>query len=251
MSRHVNEEYFKHRYPGHWLSGRRQTPGEVHRRYQDVTLDRLDVRPGHRVLECGCGSGELGGRVLERVPSASYVGVDLGAASLRHAGREFAETRASWAQADLLALPFADGSFDRVFASSVLWYVPDPAAAVAEMVRVLRPGGRFVFDVRNPYHVTNVLAGASLGVRRALGRAVPTYSFLTPAALDRLLAPLPVRHEVEGFFVLVPTRLPVLGTARGNLARLTPRLAFESGTTSWGQWAAQKLLVWGARESSD
>jgi ubiquinone/menaquinone biosynthesis C-methylase UbiE len=98
---------------------------------------------GFRLLDVGCGTGQSRRIYLDR--SSGYVGIDLSLTALRLATRRFAGS--SWLQADALRLPFLDGSFDVVAFSSVLHHVSDRRAALAEAVRVLRPGGwAFAFD---------------------------------------------------------------------------------------------------------
>ena len=99
---------------------------------------------GLDVLDVGCGTGEITARLAELYPQAALVGVDL---IERHL--ELAEARcsglggrATFRTADAFALPFADGTFDLVVCRHMLQAVPRPQAAMAEMVRVLRPGGR-------------------------------------------------------------------------------------------------------------
>jgi len=104
----------------------------------------LDARPSHRVLEVGCGAGQL----LARVPAGRAFGVDLSESLL---ARTAARLRggAVLAQGDASALPFASGAFERVYCSEVLEHLVDPAAAVAEIRRVLAPGGVAVLSVPN------------------------------------------------------------------------------------------------------
>jgi ubiquinone/menaquinone biosynthesis C-methylase UbiE len=104
----------------------------------------LDARPSHRVLEVGCGAGHL----LARLPAGRPVGVDLAESLLARTAARL-RGRAALAQADAGALPFAAHAFDRVYCSEVLEHLVDPAGAVAEIARVLRPGGVAVLSVPN------------------------------------------------------------------------------------------------------
>jgi ubiquinone/menaquinone biosynthesis C-methylase UbiE len=124
---------------------------EVAAREEYVRL--LGVAPGERVLDVGCGSGAVTRTLARRVaPGGIAVGVDTSAALLKVA-RELADqaglgTMIEFKEGDCRALSFPDASFDAVVAATTLSHVPDPRRALAEMVRVTRPGGRVgVFDV--------------------------------------------------------------------------------------------------------
>jgi SAM-dependent methyltransferase len=115
-------------------------------------LGLLGLSQGERVLDVGCGSGVVTRAIAQRVgPGGTVVGIDSSPALVALA-REYADaaqrgTRIEWRVGDCRALPFADASFDAVIAATVLAHVPGAEAAVAEMVRVTRPGGRVaVFD---------------------------------------------------------------------------------------------------------
>jgi SAM-dependent methyltransferase len=110
-------------------------------------FDRLDVRAGMRVLDIGAGSGRHTDEAYRR--GADVVALDLSHDALRetnerlrgdHDPRE-GEGGSLSVRADVLSLPFPDGTFDRVIASEVLEHVPADRAAMAELVRVLKPGG--------------------------------------------------------------------------------------------------------------
>ncbi|GIG39442.1 class I SAM-dependent methyltransferase [Cellulomonas phragmiteti] len=110
-----------------------------------------DVR-GARVLEVGAGAAQ-GTRWLRTVAGAQAVATDVSAGMLAAGARldATAGTRTPLVQADARALPFADGSFDIVFtAFGALPFVPDVPRVHAEVLRVLRPGGRWVFAVTHP-----------------------------------------------------------------------------------------------------
>jgi SAM-dependent methyltransferase len=103
----------------------------------------LGARPDSRVLEVGSGAGN----VLARLPGRRF-GIDLSKAVLAKARRRLGPG-ASLVRGDAMSLPFADGSFDRVFCSEVLEHVLQPEAVVKEMRRVLRPSGTAVISVPN------------------------------------------------------------------------------------------------------
>lgn len=99
---------------------------------------------GCRVLDCGCGPGSITLGIAERIAPATVVGVDGGASQIECAlaGAAAAGLRNTEFQVgDCYALPFPDASFDRVFSHALLEHLTDPARAIAELWRVLRPGG--------------------------------------------------------------------------------------------------------------
>ena len=97
-----------------------------------------------RILDVGCGTGEITARLAELYPDASLIGVDLIEPHLETARRRCASfgARVAFRSADAFALPFGDDELDLVVCRHVLQAVPRPSDAMAEMVRVARPGGR-------------------------------------------------------------------------------------------------------------
>jgi SAM-dependent methyltransferase len=116
---------------------------------------KLGVRPGDRLLDLGCGFGRHAYQAARL--GAQVVAVDFGTdevlqvrgtfGAMASAGEIDADARTGAVQGDALRLPFADGSFDRVIASEVLEHIPDDGTAVAELARVLRPGGSMAVTV--------------------------------------------------------------------------------------------------------
>jgi ubiquinone/menaquinone biosynthesis C-methylase UbiE len=108
---------------------------------------------GRDVLEIGCGSGSVARQVLSKDPELAWAAIDIDpqmtkAAAVRLQGFPNATAKA----ADATALPFADDSFDSVVSCLMLHHIGDWEHAVAEVARVLRPGGTFLgYDlVRTP-----------------------------------------------------------------------------------------------------
>jgi SAM-dependent methyltransferase len=102
------------------------------------------LRPGMRLLDCGCGPGSITLGLAQAVAPGEVVGVDRGPAELEAARALAAErgvTNVRFQEANVYALPFPDASFDATFAHALLQHLRDPLAALREMRRVLKPGG--------------------------------------------------------------------------------------------------------------
>jgi SAM-dependent methyltransferase len=109
-----------------------------------VDFDRFPVGPGDRVLDIGCGAGRHAAEACRR--GATVVALDMSAPDLKEARDRLAEVDAEHArsvalQGDALRLPFADATFDRIIIAEVLEHIPSDQAAMAELARVLKPGG--------------------------------------------------------------------------------------------------------------
>lgn len=116
----------------------------------------LDLRPGARVLDVGCGAGHDTLVMAERVDGGGLVvGVDLSATMLAETRRRAAGVPVLLCRADAQALPFRAGAFDACALRAVLIHTPDPGQAVVEAMRVLRPGGQVL--LAEPDHETHVL----------------------------------------------------------------------------------------------
>lgn len=135
-------------------------------------LEWLAPLSGGRWLDVGCGNGAFTELVIDRCQPASVQGVDPSEAQLAFARSRVASPVAEFHQADASALPFADRTFDVAVMPLVIFFVPDPARGVAEMVRVVSRGGAigaYAWDMQgggSPYYPLQV-------EMRALGLPVP------------------------------------------------------------------------------
>ena len=115
-------------------------------RRRAIVREALGAQPEERIIDVGCGPGFYVAELLDEVgEQGSVLGVDaaeamLGVAAKRCEGSE----NASFEQGDATALPAADETFDAALSVQVMEYVPDVDRALAEIYRVLRPGGRAV-----------------------------------------------------------------------------------------------------------
>ncbi len=188
----------------------------------------VELAEGRDVLEVGCGTG----LVLERVARVARraEGLDLSPGMLARARARGLSVR----EGDATQLPFDDASFDVVYAFKVLAHVPDVDRAIAEMVRVTRPGGHVLVEIYNRRSLR--LVSRAIGGARRIGRShdeshVPTRW----ESIDEAIARLPKELSVErvvGARILTPFagvhRVPGLGpllrraelrASRGPLAR--------------------------------
>jgi SAM-dependent methyltransferase len=127
--------------------------------WAEELLTRVALRPGERVLDVACGTGIVARLAATRVGGAGHVmRIDLNRGMLDMARTQTLTTgiRVEWREGDATTLPCHDAMFEVVCCQQGLQFIPDKAAALREMRRVLVPGGRLAFSVwrslsYNPY----------------------------------------------------------------------------------------------------
>jgi arsenite methyltransferase len=181
---------------GPWLD-------RISRRMNQLVLAELDPRPGETIVEIGFGGGALLAALLDA--GARPVGADVSQAMVARARRRFGN-RAEILLASAESLPLADSSADAAASVNNLYFWPDPEAGMAELARILRPGGRLAIAFEPPEElakwpgsrfgfrffteaeVRGLLEGAGFGGIRAIwgrGRKPDRFLCLTARRLRR------------------------------------------------------------------
>ena len=112
-----------------------------------LILEYLGELNGKRILDVGSGKGRFARVLLERHPQARVIAFDLAEAMLRHVPNGIGTCAGS-----MTTLPFRNGAFDCAYATESLEHAVDIDTAIAEMCRVVRPGGRIVIIDKNAEH---------------------------------------------------------------------------------------------------
>lgn len=110
---------------------------------RDAAFFARHLRPGLRVLDCGCGPGTIAIGLAELIAPGSVIGVDISELEVgraRAGAQRLGVVNAEFVVADVTALKFADASFDAILFHGVLCHLKDPSRALAEALRVARPG---------------------------------------------------------------------------------------------------------------
>ena len=107
----------------------------------DAFLRWLDPAPDWRWLDVGCGNGAFTEMLVERCAPVAVSGIDPSAEQVAYARQRLSTASVRFDVGDAMALPYADAAFDAAVMALVIFFVPDPAKSIAEMVRVVGPGG--------------------------------------------------------------------------------------------------------------
>lgn len=170
-----------------WDAARYQDKHSFVWRYGADLLDLLAPEPGERILDVGCGTGQLTAEIARR--GAHVVGLDNSEEMLAEARRNFPEL--TFVLGDAAGFAFPE-RFDAVFSNAALHWVKNAEGAVASIARSLRPGGRFIAEFGGKGNTASVLAVLRTVLGPGAGERLPWYY---PSIGE--YAPLLERHGLE------------------------------------------------------
>jgi len=159
-------------------------------RWRRLVVEKANPRAGETLLDLACGTGDIAALAAERYPSSRIVAADFSGNMLKEARRRFPESAITWLVCDANHLPFADGELDAVTFGYLLRNVSDVKAVLAEIHRVLAPGGRVVgLDTTPPRGAVTPLVKLYLtAVVPLLGKLLAgdraAYSYLTGSTMN-------------------------------------------------------------------
>lgn len=203
------------------------------------TLEALQLAPGESVLDVGCGTGLLAEQMAALVGASGRVaGVDASADMLARARRRCADLpQVDFAEAGAEALPEGDARFDAAVCTQVLLYVPEVAAALAEMHRVLKPGGRVVI-IETDWRGTVLGSADDALTRRVLAgwdAAVPSPNL--PVRLIPLL-------RDQGFAAVRVEAFPIVNTGRAGTISEDMFVQLAEYAVERGAVTAEEVAGW-------
>jgi ubiquinone/menaquinone biosynthesis C-methylase UbiE len=197
----------------HLLERARRSPTEFYK--------PLELESGQRVLDAGCGTGDFLRLLAPLIAPGAAVGIDLSQTMIEEAQRrsDSGNPNVSFQTADVLNLPFEDGSFDRAIADRLLLHVPDLERALEELCRVLAPDGRLSVS---EYDWDSMLVECS---DRALGRR------FTRLVCDQMYNGLIVRE--------LPRQLRALGF---NAIEIIPEVRVSQDLDAFCTWLIEPSM---------
>lgn len=201
----------------------------------------LELLPEHlgRVLDIGCGPGVMTEAVLAR--GGTFEGVDLSPEMVREAQEKFAgREQVSFREGSIEALDVPDGTYDQVICMAVIEYLATPHRALAEIARILRPGGVAIITVPKRSHIDRLMIAATTPVRavaRALGAGsadtLPRLR-LQPGELDEAARQAGLIHDGGSQYHFTPVPYP--------LTRVAPRLCMRVNVPWERMYASRAAL---------
>jgi ubiquinone/menaquinone biosynthesis C-methylase UbiE len=149
--------------------------------YARDLADRVAGLQPRQVLETAAGTGVLTRALASRLPAgARIIATDLNPPMLEHAARRLQDERVEWKQADALALPFEDLSFNAVVCQFGAMFFPDKTQGYREARRVLKPGGRFFFNVWDRIEANEIADVVTQALAEVFPNDPPRFMARTP-----------------------------------------------------------------------
>ena len=195
--------------------------------YADDLARRVAALSPARVLETAAGTGVVTRAMSRLLPAADIVATDLNPPMLDRAAAIGTASPVAWRQADAMQLPFADASFDLVVCQFGVMFFPDKARAYAEVRRVLRPGGVFLFNAWDRIEENEFAQVVTEALASVFPADPPRFMARTPHGYhdEQVIA----RDLAQGGFAAAPRIDTVAARSRAVSARVAA-MAYCQGT---------------------
>lgn len=204
--------------------------------YADDLARRAKALPARDVLELAAGTGVVTRRLATALPEARIVATDLNQAMLDEAAKVGTQRPVEFRQADAMQLPFPDASFDLVLCQYGVMFFPDKAKAHAEVRRVLRPGGTFVFNVWDRLEANEFAHEVVQAMKRFFPQDPPLFLERAPYAYND---PATLASDLRrGGFTAAPSIETLTARSRAALPDI-PAIGFCQGSPLRGEIEAR------------
>jgi SAM-dependent methyltransferase len=207
--------------------------------YAADLVNRLPSRPLTRVLEIAAGTGVVTRALTTVLPeSVSIVATDLNQSMLDQAFAVGTKRPMEWRQADVMQLPFPNGTFDAVVCQFDVMFFPEKSKAFSEARRVLRSGGGFIFNVWDRIEENKFADTVTTALESVFPKDPPRFLARTPhgyyerQTIERDLA--------NGGFTASPQISTVAARSRAESPQV-PATAYCQGTPLWNQIEARDV----------
>ena len=195
--------------------------------YAAEVAKRLAARPPSRLLEIAAGTGVVTRALARTLPRTEIVATDLNPGMLEQAQQVGTSRPVEWRQADAMALPFADASFDAVVCQFGAMFFPDKGKAFAEARRVLKPSGTFLIDVWDRIEDNEFADVVTEAVGKLFPQDPPRFLARTPHGYHDVAA---IRRDIAaGGFKTEPRIDTVSARSKASSPRI-PAIAYCQGT---------------------
>lgn len=168
----------------------------------ELALRLMDIQAGHKVLDIGCGKGNLGFFLLSQRPGIEMVFSDVSDEAKKYLGSN------TFVQCSMDALPFEDHTFDRIFCMHVIAHFPDGEKGMQEAYRVLKKGGKLMILTPNKLYVYFTWAVTFLKYFRVKYDRTAQWLY-TRSKLDSQLKSSPWQSVSHSYFQDAPRLLPI------------------------------------------
>ncbi|KAI7348762.1 S-adenosyl-L-methionine-dependent methyltransferase [Hortaea werneckii] len=166
----------------HWTSAKYQSAASFVPQLTTTVLSYLDIQPTDRILDIGCGDGQLTSKIAQAAPEGQVLGLDASHSFIATANQSHSSPNCSYRLQDCTALSASssdavgEGSWDKVFSNAALhWILRPPGTRTNvfhEIHRALRPGGFFVFEMGGKGNVAEIHAAFTAALLHAGGLSI-------------------------------------------------------------------------------